>query len=200
MSLSQPYYIINKLVANLSSGDISQHKSTLLTLHFLFPHEFLPALDILDRQLITRMIVSDSLGNAQKNVVHYVQSASATTSRPTKTSRHHTATIIAYEVRLAAWNCSCPAFAYSAFGKGFRTALLLENHPIASHDQEDSDRADSMAHLGGVLTRADTGVPICKHILAAFLGTAAPDMFGKGVCTRDVDEAEAAGWAGGWGD
>jgi hypothetical protein len=200
MSLSRPYDIINKLVANLSSGDISEHKSTLLTLHFLFPHEFLPALDILDRKLITRMIVNDSLGNAQKNEVHYVQSASATTSRPTKTSRHHTATTIAYEVHLAAWNCSCPAFAYSAFGKGFRTALHLENHPIASNDQEGAEGADGKARLGGALTRADTGVPICKHILAAFLGTAAPGMFWKGVCTREVDEAEAAGWAGGWGD
>lgn len=200
MSLSRPYDIINKLVANLSSGDISQHKSTLLTLHFLFPHEFLPALDILDRQLITRMIVNDSLGNAQKNEVYYVQSASATTSRPTKTLRHHMGTTIAYEVRLAAWNCSCPAFAYSALGKSFRTALHLSDHSAASHNQEGTDGADGKTSLGGVLTRADTGVPICKHILAAFLGTAAPDMFGKGVCTREVDEAEAAGWAGGWGD
>ena len=200
MSVSRPYDIVDKLVTNLSSGDISQHKSTLLTLHFLFPHEFLPALDLLDRQLVTHFIVKDDLENTRKNEVHYVQSASATTSRPTKTSRHHAATTVAYEVRLAAWNCSCPAFAYSAFGKGFRTALRLDSHLIVSHDQEDVDGDDGKPRLGGVLTRAETGVPICKHILAAFLGTAAPEIFGKGVCTRDIDEAEAAGWAGGWGD
>ncbi|KAL8864381.1 MAG: hypothetical protein Q9198_009902, partial [Flavoplaca austrocitrina] len=41
-------------------------KHLLLTLHVLFPNELLPALDLLDRRLITRLILSTS---AEHNVV-----------------------------------------------------------------------------------------------------------------------------------
>jgi hypothetical protein len=197
---SRPYEIINDIIATLSGGDIFHHKSALLTLHFLFPHELLPALDLLDRQLITRLVVSGSLEDKQKNEVYYIQSASATSSRPSKSSRHHTATTTAYEVRLAAWNCSCPAFAYSAFGKELQTSLNSDEDAIISRGQEGVDGGDVRPRLGGVLTQADAGIPICKHILAAFLGAAAPVMFAHRVCMKEVDEAEAAGWAGGWGD
>lgn len=200
MSLSRPYDIVNEIVATLPDGDISRGKLALLTLHFLFPHELLPALDLLDRQLVTRLIIADSVGDKKQNEVYYVQSASAAISRPTKTSRHHAATTTAYEVRLAAWNCSCPAFAYSSFGKNFQTSLDLNELSITSQGQETSDGAEAKARLGGGLTRADAGVPTCKHILAAFLGVAASEIFGSGVRTQEVDEAEAAGWAGGWGD
>lgn len=200
MSDCRPYVIIDDIVATLSRGDMSQHKSTLLTLHFLFPHELIPALDLLDRKLVTRLVVGGSQGDAEGNEVYYVRSASATASRPSKSSRHHMSTTTAYEVRLSAWNCSCPAFAYSAFGKGFQTIMNLDGGQVARHDCEGPEEATARIRLGGVLTQAEASVPICKHIIAAFLGAAAPTMFGTGVCTREVDQAEAAGWAGGWGD
>jgi hypothetical protein len=200
MSVPRPYDIVSDIVATLSTGDISQHKSALLTLHFLFPHELVPALDLLDRKLVTRLVVSSSQKTEQENEIYYVQSASATASRPSKSSRHHMSTTTAYEVRLSAWNCSCPAFAYSAFGKGFQATMNLDGDQNTCRDHEELEGAASRIGLGGVLTQAEAGVPICKHILAAFLGAAAPVIFGNGVCTREVDEVEAAGWAGGWGD
>ncbi|KAK5201438.1 hypothetical protein LTR16_002675, partial [Cryomyces antarcticus] len=36
-----------------------QDKNVLLTLHVLFPNEFLPALDLLDRRLVSRLVVGD---------------------------------------------------------------------------------------------------------------------------------------------
>ncbi|KAK5223095.1 hypothetical protein LTR72_005932 [Exophiala xenobiotica] len=40
---------------NLSTEDTERARSLFLTLHVLFPHELLPALDLLDRGLVTRM-------------------------------------------------------------------------------------------------------------------------------------------------
>ena len=194
---SAPHDVLNGVITTLSTSDISQAKSGLLTLHFLFPHELLPALDLLDRKLVTRMKLIGPKNETSQNEVYYVQSASATTSRP---SRHQTTAPISYEVRLLVWNCTCPAFAYSAFGKTFQTSLDLESSSKASEGRDHVTRDEGRLRLGGMFTQADSGVPICKHILAAFLGAAAPQLFGNEVCEENVNEAEAAGWAGGWGD
>jgi hypothetical protein len=45
---------------SLSTCDTSQARSTFLTLHMLFPHELLPALDLLDRRLVTKLMVEPS--------------------------------------------------------------------------------------------------------------------------------------------
>ena len=199
MTCTAPYALVNDIVATLTTADIAHSKSALLTLHFLFPHELLPALDLLDRQLVTQLIIPGNVGGLLQNEVYYVQSASATASRPFKTSRHQFTTPTSYEVRLAAWNCMCPAFAYSAFGKSLDTDLDLEE-PASDQVYEHQNGEHSRARLGGVLTRLDAGVPICKHILAAFLGSGAPALFGTSVRVKEVDGIEVAGWAGGWGD
>jgi hypothetical protein len=80
-----------------------------------------------------------------------------------------------------------------------------------SHDQAGSD--DEHDHhnstiggepenwrFGGTAKRDGTGVPVCKHILAAVLGKALPGLFGNGVKRKEVTAAEAAGWGAGWGD
>ncbi|EXJ61140.1 hypothetical protein A1O7_05293 [Cladophialophora yegresii CBS 114405] len=97
----------------LSAPDTEQARSIFLTLHVLFPHELLPALDLLDRRLVTKLIagpfaakpdesarVADG-GEPPANVaevddpalppdtgheVFYVQSASA--AEKAKESRH----------------------------------------------------------------------------------------------------------------
>jgi hypothetical protein len=194
---SAPYNVLNGIIATLSTSDVLQAKSGLLTLHFLFPHELLPALDLLDRKLVTRMKLIGTKIETSQNEVYYVQSASATTSRP---SHHQSTAPISYEVRLSAWNCTCPAFAYSAFGKTFQTSLDLDVSSRASEGRDHLARDEGRLRLGGMFTQADSGVPTCKHILAAFLGAAAPQLFGNGVCEENMNEAEAAGWAGGWGD
>lgn len=73
------------------------HKPLLTTLHALFPGILLPALDLLDRHLITHI-----------------------TSSPTSTSLYlvRSTSGLTYAVRLRAWNCSCAAFAFAAFPTG----------------------------------------------------------------------------------
>ena len=255
-----------------------------MTLHFFFPHEFIPALDLLDRGLVTRLVirslssptnVSEALDRkphvdyqaslnapmgdldrppnthiasigpclhhetghgthvefkagreiATENEVFYVQSASSQT-KATRQRRHHYTSVSAtnYEARLAAWNCTCPAFALSAFS---RLTDLKSNgddddspeppmNSLIGNDHHNIEFDDSAEwRFGGTFTRtlsdsqhgieshrraASVSVPVCKHIVAALLGKYIPGLFGSGVQLRTVSAEEGAGWAGGWGD
>lgn len=191
------------LLASLGGRAAEHGRSILLTLHFLFPHELLPALDLLDRRLVNKFQCRH--GDDQSNAleVFYVQSASAVTepvNRRSANSRFRnawSATKVHYEVRLDAWNCTCAAFAHS------QLKLLLREH-------EDEDRT-SMARpngetaqlggwFGGVATKSDSVVPVCKHILAVVMAEAAPRLLGDGMQTRDVSVQEMAAWSAGWGE
>ena len=106
-------------------------KPLFLTLHVLFPNELLPALDLLDRRLVTRLRYEDhnlaqdngssSIDGEGKVVstVYYVR-----TSQQARSASHHwrssTAAAVmrddvSYEVRFQGWNCTCAAFAFGAF-------------------------------------------------------------------------------------
>lgn len=205
-------------LSSLNSRDHKSAKSIFTTLHFLFPHELLPALDLLDRKLVTQLVVTapqactcpttkSTSSTAAKSIsweIFYVRSASASTSTSKSTSRYrrvYNQSGNHYEVNLEAWNCSCPAFAYSAFGR----ALDLSDEQTSGSSEDDATEAeigdDSWGwQFGGTLTKEGSGAPICKHILAAVLGRALPDLFGNGVERKEVPAVEAAGWGGGWGD
>ena len=211
-------------LSSLHRQDLKFAKSIFTTLHFLFPHELLPALDLLDRKLVTQLRLVTSNVTDQEAVesrpleqtapttdtepttweIFYVQSASATASSSKSKSRYRRVYNPAgtyYEVRLDAWNCSCPAFAYSALGG----ALDLDLDQTRSED-EDGHTGSEMEgdekewRFGGTLTRKGTGAPICKHILAATLGKGLPGLFGNAVEKKEVMAAEVAGWGAGWGD
>ena len=163
----------------------------MLSLQVLFPNEFLPALDLLDRKLVTRFQIgieepapttaesttvahdattsspdmqlqdtqmqdneppTEPHANPQppttqippippsKDTVHYVRSAQQRSSR---FSTSHDSTIT-YEVRLLAWNCTCPAFAFAAF-PAVHPELAV---PVYTHHhtsvQLDADEADCL--------------------------------------------------------
>jgi len=215
------------LIPSLSSlrhQDLKSAKSIFTTLHFLFPHEILPALDLLDRKLVTQLRLMPSHVADQRTVgsqplqptepatgtdqttweIFYVRSASATASSSKSKSRYRRVYNPAgtyYEVRLDAWNCTCPAFAYSALGG----ASDLYQDQTRSEDEDDQTGSEMEGdrkewRFGGTLTREGTGAPICKHILAATLGKGLPNLFGNGVEKKEMTAAEAAGWGGGWGD
>ncbi|CAG8136210.1 unnamed protein product [Penicillium olsonii] len=80
---------IDRLILELPS-DI---KPLMLTLHCLFPNDFLPALDLLDRKLVR----SVHFGITELFLVA------------------STASQESYEVRLHAWNCSCASFTLAAY-------------------------------------------------------------------------------------
>jgi hypothetical protein len=52
-----------------------------------------------------------------------------------------------------------------------------------------------------IRTTIPAPIPVCKHILAALLADAAPNVFVEGIQVRllRLDREEVAAWAGGWG-
>jgi hypothetical protein len=245
-------------------------KSAFLTLHSLFPHDFLPALDLLDRGLVTRFVLArepeveeppkenvaggenDDTGDPEnerqrtetlrddnqteqrphsepqanhakskrkrkETTVYQVRSAqrTKTSSRSDHPTSTTTTTGTSYEVRLEAWNCSCPAFAFAALpvepaenghrndgigGDGDDAGYGLTGHQsdttatTVAHDGE-----DEIAWLGfGCLTRGKD-VPVCKHLLACVVAERCQG-FEQLVDEKKVGVEEVAGWVAGWGD
>jgi len=225
-------------------------KEHLLTLHVLFPNELLPALDLLDRGLVTRLRLLphghqalpekdarqgttgataqaehdpegasgvphpsnsprtgsvDEGGNiadqyhvdvAKTPSTYYVRSAqqqqaSRSTSRYRNAAYEHTTY---YEVRLDAWSCSCPAFAFAAF-----PATMADSQDAAPFDAETEVNGTSSSSwtFGGLTLGSD--MPICKHLLACVL-VEHSQTFSHFVEERKVSPEEMAGWAAGWGD
>lgn len=230
-------------------------KKQLLSLQVLFPNEFVPALDLLDRRLVTRFRVCDQslaphrASNQKKNVntpstendppiqqpshassnqqtsgnvpnleiadevmvdlptlphnntIYYVRSAQQRSSR-FSTSYD---TLTTYEVRLLAWNCSCPAFAFAAF-PAMHPEPAAETYevPLLDKDQGlevNTERHNAEGHwmFGGVSFGAGMP-PVCKHLLACVLAEKCDGLFGAFVEEREISVQEAAGWAAGWGD
>ena len=176
-------------------------KNVFLTLHCLFPNELLPALDLLDRSLVTRFVIEPAsqvgLGDnatgevKQDNVVYYVRSAQ--TTRPSRYQSVAAVGGISYEVRLRAWNCSCPAFTFSALN-GLGIIEISEGMEMVYGD---AAKTEGEWRFGGLL-RGEDGVPICKHLLSCVLIEKC-SLFRNYIEERSVTQEEAAGWAAGWG-
>lgn len=249
-ALPAPRQFLTKLVSSLpapasrSSNDpppsnplrgfpSSSKRNILVTLHCLYPSLLLPALDLLDRGLVTRVVEITAeppvplssttsqhvhlpqedvhLDNgAEKdyrtkeqgtNIVYLVRSAQESRSK----SRGLAASITTYTVRASAWNCSCAAFAFSAFPA--QTSQLqssrLSNGPTMAYDEwlKSCDHAleDEDLEFGG-LSKDGNGegggaVPLCKHLLAVVLVQRWHEVLGPYVKVRKVGRHEMAGLA-----
>ncbi|KAL8801649.1 MAG: hypothetical protein Q9200_006876 [Gallowayella weberi] len=203
-------------------------KSLLLTLHVLFPNELLPALDLLDRRLVTRLILDPSARNDHEEseeglpshdskqhvkekgrTVYYVRSSQQPRSRfASGSSRTYDALAgigQSYEVRLTAWNCSCPAFAFASvasMGEELRSGLVIHEGDRAKDPNEGIEGSDWGTDHGcrkfGGLIRGEGEVPVCKHLLACYLAESWNRLEGY-VDERVVSKEEMSGWAAGWG-
>lgn len=218
----------SSLFPSASPGGVPNHvflssalssKPLLLTLHCLFPSEFLPALDLLDRRLVRRyvsVVPSGKLaeeafvepspvpnnreGLSGRAVVYYVRSSQRV--RHYAASRHDVVGA-SYEVRTRAWNCTCPAFALAAFagqgprGLGLESDGRLGGHSESGEGWNDDDSTGCKERLGGLALGSD--VPLCKHLLACVLVERCREL-DEHVETTAIGEAEMAGWAAGWDD
>lgn len=265
---TQPKQPQNAL-SRLSPSQLAKVKPLLLTLHCLFPNDLLPALDILDRGLVQRLVVR---GNLKINVVpsaptqgedqelavspgdqetrhdetdtstgvdtstpddghashgtetlgedlclFLVTSASSAPAHPS-ISTHTQEPQKAYEVRLQAWNCTCPTFTLSAFRDLDARLRLASKSTLAEHPSRpamlrdwdaDADGGSGSATaaaaavypFGGTLTCTTDrdSPPACKHILACVLFVRCAGLFGGGGEGRGVLMEEVAGWCAGWG-
>lgn len=103
-----------------------------------------------------------------------------------------------YEVRTIAWNCTCPAFTFAAFG-----------YEAGSYDGDGEDGVNALwerdigeevrnkGKLGGLLMGNE--MPVCKHLLACILVercTSLEEYLEKRVVGREEMAAWAAGWEG----
>jgi hypothetical protein len=142
-------------------------RQLLLTLHCLLPSTLLPALDLLDRGLVTRYTLAsespkpdqDTKPNATgtaKQRVYYVRSSPKTSGGITSSKFSTSATSRCYEVRTRAWNCTCASFAFAAC-----------NAPQNSSSHSKDSSAEMS--LWGALSLGDAAPPVCKHLVACVL-------------------------------
>jgi len=180
-------------------------KPLLLTLHVLFPNELLPALDLLDRRLVTRFLIKEGDGIAEQRLPEPAPDQLDSTTVPTSDTKAPSIYFIRsaqsssnprfsapltshYEVRPLAWNCSCPAFAFSAFPTD------LYSRPVSPINPS-NDLARDDWNFGGL----SEGPGVCKHLLACVLVERAPGFFGSCVEERKIGKEELAGLCAGWG-
>ncbi len=157
-------------------------KKVFVTLHCLFPSELLPALDLLDRRLITRLVLRTGADVAD-NSAYYVRSASS----------HRAAVGQCYEVRLWAWNCTCAAFTFASLG-------TAEFGDSSSREEEAAEEGAQRGwRFGGAGLWAEEVIPpVCKHLLACALVETSALLRGE-VDERVTERREEmAGWAAGW--
>lgn len=251
------------------NSQLTNLKPLMLTLHCIFPNEFLLALDILDRGLVRRVRTrcrneprerdgdeahaekepagvqpddSDKDKNksskTQQEVFFFVTSASIapSASRPSfPASRYGGAQSQlqtqkqwqekGYEVRLQAWNCTCPSFTLSAFhdlgsepssppqssSSSDQGGNIEGNEsPMAATDggggaSADANAFDTAAYsFGGTLPLYPESAPaVCKHILACLLVALCPGLGGGDEATSagqfvNLDKDEIAALCTGW--
>lgn len=244
-------------LSGLSARQLAKVKPLLLTLHCLFPNDLLPALDILDRRLVQRIVVrgdkinavpsaptqdrtaspgneeirhetntvyQNILDNTTDNTldedpflflvtsassapVHPIAASGASSSSSTTTPSTHEPQKV-YEVRLNAWNCTCPTFILSAFRNldSRQSSISKPNAPAEPPSDSamlrDRDDRSAVYPFGGTLTCTTdrASPPACKHILACVLFARCP-LFSGGDADagRGVSMEELAGWCAGWG-
>lgn len=203
----------------LKSAD-PKTRSLLITLHALFPDIFLKALDLLDRGLVTHIIqetptplpdgeaTSDERTTQQPESNKPTQQAKFYLVRSSQDPRnrhrssettHSSATGKAYIVRTTAWNCSCAAFAFSAFpssiaGSGDWKARRRGHGGAHGYVGRSDEAVEKSWEFGGCSFDGRDGgnVPCCKHFLACVLAERW-SVLGGYVRQRKVGREEMAG-------
>ncbi|KAJ5619588.1 hypothetical protein N7510_003572 [Penicillium lagena] len=199
--------LISELAQYTREGDKKPQPDTLkplmLTLHCLFPNDLLLALDILDRRLVRHLVYTveeDVSPTSNPNIFLVMSASTAPSTGGSLSSSTFTQHQKGYEVRLHAWNCTCPTFALSAFREARPAADAETTTPEVVQDQPSEK---NLAYpFGGTLTRptAEGAPPICKHILACVLFARCPGLFAPDEDERcAVSMEELAGWCAGWG-
>lgn len=201
--------------ANPLSDASPNTKSALLTLHTLFPNDLLPALDLLDRGLVTRFVLAsdnnDTSEQAEPTRTHTTEEAYTerkqtvayyvrTAQKPSSRSRAPQATT-SYEVHLTAWSCSCPAFAFAAFPASLPSNDVMEDTANKRGEADSNPDEDWFQQTGwrfSGLTRG-SDAPACKHLIACMIAERCGGFAGL-VEEKEVGMEEVSGWAAGWGD
>lgn len=199
-SLPSHRQFLTSLIVNLSAGEPPptekephlippDRRRLLLTLHVLFPSLLLPALDLLDRRLVTGIRISDPRPTEETITQLYVVQSLGTTLR--RRNRDTTSGARSYVVRPKAWNCSCASFALDSFPARVRPP-----------EEEESVKEGASWQFGGMsldgLVGTGEDVPCCKHLLACLLTERWPNLLGDYVERRAISKDELAGIVAGF--
>ena len=132
-----------------------------------------------------------------ENTIYLVRSAQSTHSRSgSSSSRYSTTQGNSYIVRLTAWNCSCAAFAFSAFPAS-TSGPFSPHFEDADSGERYAQRTASEWEFGGLSSDGKTGhgkgVPCCKHLMACLLAERWVPVLGGYVKQMGVGREEMAG-------
>jgi hypothetical protein len=197
----------------------AQSKGLLTTLHALYPSLLLPALDLLDRKLVTRVLVLDTPSSSASEASQACLDASAPSFYIVRSAQQQkrgrrwrgggaadgeTGHDKTYMVRTTAWNCSCAAFAFSAFPAGGggnaseAKGYVIDDDHVAFRTPSGTGPEWEFGGLSedGKDGGPSSGVPCCKHLLACVLAERW-SIVRDNVEERRVGREEAAGLVGG---
>ena len=231
-------HLINDLIDTLNGSNdyprssvigIARNKPTLLTLHGLFPTSLIPALDVLDRHLITRLTFQDGVfqhANTEhvdthkyplnadtlstrtvagdkpySRSVYYVRSsAPPPSSSRGRFSNPYPTDLVSYEVRTTAWNCTCAAFIFAAYNSSISSKSTFGgNNQSGAPDGGESERGCTRSAWGGLFHGEDRGGPPLCKHLLACVLTERWTVAADMIEEKVVGREETAGWAAGWG-
>ena len=191
-----------------------QRKSLILTLHVIFPDMLLPALDLLDRNLVRRLALKkppagkerrqDALfassieqrrlqghkSTVGRQLVYTARSVASTL--PRRGAGGPGASARVYLVHLDAWSCSCAGFAadaYAARGREGRAEPAIGDK---------GDAATRTWKFGGFSTtgldaQGSQAIPCCKHLLACLLVDEWEELLAAHVEEKTCTKEELAG-------
>ncbi|KAK3070905.1 hypothetical protein LTR53_009613 [Teratosphaeriaceae sp. CCFEE 6253] len=206
-------------------ADTADTKQLLVTLHVLFHNELSSALDLLDRGLVTRLILrmsnfskdqpamSDD-SHKESDARHQPNGRPRSNGRTTDTSAARTPSV--YLVRSAQPQQSSRSTAsrfrnepttyrevrldaWSCSCPAFTFSAFPATHTATPGVISSIKHAQGTASwsFGGLSRGSD--MPVCKHLLACVL-VEHGGMFAHMAEERTVSAGEMAGWAAGWGD
>ena len=193
--------------------NLESAKPALLTLHALFPSVLLSALDVLDRNLVTRLVLNSgnhtigeqalgkplhtrSMGGIlSERSVYYVRSNAPPQPTQGRFSDRLADEELYYEVRVGVWNCTCASFTFAALNAAKPTHGLSSTSQYRTARKEWDDVDPIPVGLGGRYANEKTqDIPICKHLLACSMANKW-SVAERMVEVKHVSRDEMAGWA-----
>ena len=194
----------------------ASQRPLLATLHVLYPSLLLPALDLLDRNLVTRVRLAarpagnpgigariderhrrgdegeDGTEDARGATAFYLVRSAASSSRRGYSAAPPPSQ--PYIVHLSAWHCSCASFAFAALlpttaepAGEYNPGREEEDGATTTHDAEEWKFGGLSLEGGG----PRDSVPCCKHLLACLLAERWAAL-GKYVVESSVGREEMA--------
>lgn len=202
--------------------DSPQRRNLILTLHVIFPDLLLPALDLLDRNLVQRLVLggrapenkrgarteegssslqTPDLGSGRSSeiggdgIIYTVRSLATTLPRRGLAG---TVTARTHLVHLQAWNCSCASFAvnsYPVVGEQETSEAKAEGGSDDGHGiLLNGWKFGGLSATGGLFgIQGIESLPCCKHVLACLLADNWGDLLSPRVEDTVCTKEELAG-------